>query len=141
MSGIYIHCEDVDFTLPESAKTLSWIKEIIESKKFELEELNYIFCSDEHLLKINQQYLDHDYFTDIITFDNSDKPNTIEGDVFISIDRVNDNANTHRQTFNNELYRVMAHGVLHLLGANDKTESEKMEMRKLEDHYLALREI
>lgn len=101
--------------------------------------LNYIFCSEEYLLNINQQYLNHDYYTDIITFDLSDpdKENFIEADIFISLDTVLSNSKKEKDSFANELARVMSHGVFHLLGYNDKTEEEKTTMRQLEDEAIA----
>ena len=104
---------------------MEWIDQIIKDHQFILEELNYIFCSDEYLLNINIEHLNHDYYTDIITFDNSDEPKKIESDIFISIDRVNENCSEHHVSPENELHRVMIHGVLHLLGFKDKTEEEK----------------
>ena len=103
-------------------------------------DINYIFCSDNYLHQINFQYLDHDTFTDIITFDQSDK-DQIEGDIFISIDRVHENANERNISFVNELHRVMIHGILHLLGYNDKTPKEKQLMREKEDECLSLRNL
>ena len=97
-------------------------------------ELNFIFCSDEHLRGINVEYLAHDYYTDVITFPYTDQ--AVHGDVFISIDRVRDNATSLGVEFTNELYRVMAHGTLHLAGYEDKTDEKKAEMRAKEDFYL-----
>ncbi len=104
---------------------------------FELESLNYIFCSDPYLHQINVQYLDHDTYTDIITFDNAEEENTIESDIFISIDRVKENAASFDAGFEQELRRVMAHGVLHLLGFGDKTETEKQIMREQEEKWVS----
>ena len=130
--------EDTNHLTLEEELLSKWLKKVIDLEDQKLTHLNYIFCSDEYLLKINVEYLDHDYYTDIITFDNSDTPNSIEGDLFISIDRVKDNANTQGLTFQSELNRVMVHGLLHLIGYKDKSESEQIEMRGKEDHYLAL---
>lgn len=116
----------------------SWIDSIVNNHNHTLTSLNYIFCSDEYILEINKEYLDHDYYTDIITFDNSDEDHLIEGDIFISIDRVKENAETNHTNFITELNRVIAHGLLHLLGFGDKTEEEKNEMRKNEDACLSL---
>ena len=138
-SAIYFHTEDFEFDLENESATAKWIEGIIKVEKFILVELNYIFCSDEYLLKINQEYLDHDTFTDIITFDNSESEFEIEGDIFISIPRVRENAKTFQATFNQELHRVLAHGILHLMGHGDKTQEEKERMRKSEDYYLSLR--
>jgi rRNA maturation RNase YbeY len=131
--------EDIDFSLSNPEQISSWIADIIAQHDQELVSLTYIFCSDEYLHNINIEYLDHDTLTDIITFDNADIEGTIEGDVFISIDRVRDNASTHGTTFEDELHRVIIHGVLHLLGFKDKTSEEEATMRKLEDSSLSLR--
>jgi len=130
--------EEIDFELPEEQKIADWIASTIFAHHFQLEELSYIFCSDDYLLGVNQRYLDHDYYTDIITFDNSEEQNKLSGDLFISIDRIHDNAQQNGQTFETELHRVMIHGVLHLLGFNDKTDDEKSEMRRKEDACLSL---
>ncbi len=140
MENICIHYQDIQFKLPDKTKTLSWILETIKSKGKECGDINIIFCSDEFLLNINKEYLHHDYYTDIITFDHSDNPDFLESDIYISVDRVKENAIEYDISFIDELHRVMIHGVLHLLGLNDKTKSEKEEMRKIEDHYLALRQ-
>ncbi len=133
--------EAIDFQLDNQEHISKWISEIIENHQFTLLELNYIFCSDDYLLEINKQHLDHDYFTDIITFDNSEEKLEIESDIFISIDRVNDNAEKRSLLMEIELHRVMIHGVLHLLGFGDKTESEKKLMREKEDTCLSLLKI
>ena len=140
MANLLIHCEDVEFTLPNHSLVITWIENVVLSKNCAIEEINFIFCSDDYLLSINQEYLHHDYYTDIITFDHSEEDTTLAADIYISIDRVNENAMTLKVSFLDELHRVMIHGVLHLLGLDDKSESEKTEMRKIEDHYLALRE-
>ncbi len=129
--------EDVDFKVPQSRKTKMWLKSIIETEGFALNQLNYIFCSDEYLLNINRQYLDHDFYTDIITFDNSEDDGMIEGDIFISIERVSENAAELHKSFEEELCRVLAHGVLHLVGFDDLEDEQEIEMRKKEDYYLA----
>jgi rRNA maturation RNase YbeY len=117
----------------------AWIFETIKAEQKQLGELNYIFCSDEYLLKINKEYLNHDTLTDIITFDNSEEALTIEGDIFISIERVQENAQELKVSFEEELARVMIHGVLHLVGYKDKTLEDSQKMRAKEDHYLSLR--
>ncbi|MHC2991327.1 rRNA maturation factor [Pontibacter sp. HJ8] len=131
--------EETDFSLSNPEQISSWITDIIERHDYELTGLTYIFCSDDYLHNINLEYLDHDTLTDIITFDNADEEGTIEGDVFISIDRVRDNAATHGTSFDDELHRVIIHGVLHLLGFTDKTSEDEATMRKLEDSSLSLR--
>ena len=130
--------EDVDFKIPNPRKTKTWLKDIIESEGFELNQLNYIFCSDEYLLGVNQQYLNHDFYTDIITFDNSEEiEGIVEGDIFISIDRVKENAEELSKTFKEELLRVLAHGVLHLVGYDDHEDEDELIMRQKEDTYIA----
>ena len=119
-----------------STKANDWIEKIIQSENKRLGNINYIFCDDAYLLKVNQDYLQHDYFTDIITFDYV-KGKTISSDIFISLQRVSDNAQLHKKDFNNELYRVLAHGILHLCGYKDKSEDEIKIMREKEDYYLS----
>jgi probable rRNA maturation factor len=130
--------EDIDFSLPLPQKTKKWIKNTAQSEGFEIEGINYIFCSDEYLLMINKQYLDHDYFTDIITFDNSEEDQILEGDIYVSIDRVRENAETMKVEFPTELRRVLVHGLLHLMGYDDSDDVLKKEMRAKEDQYLLL---
>jgi rRNA maturation RNase YbeY len=140
MAQINFFSEDIDFSLPHPRKTSKWISSAIGREKKKLKELNYIFCSDQHLLAINKQYLDHHTLTDIITFDNRENPKAaIEGDIFISVDRVKENASKFNTDFIEELHRVLIHGVLHLIGYSDKSKQQKMEMRKKEDAYLSLR--
>jgi len=131
--------EDVEFSLSNPDKVSDWIADIIEQHDQELVSLTYIFCSDDYLHAINVEYLDHDTLTDIITFNNADEEGTIEGDVFISVDRVHDNATTHGTSFEDEIHRVIIHGVLHLLGFKDKSPEEEEQMRKQEDSCLSLR--
>lgn len=138
MGSIAFFSEDVPFELPHPKEIKEWIGNIIASEGKLLKHLNYVFCSDAHLLKINQEYLAHNYYTDIITFDSSDQADVIEGDIFISIDRVQDNALSLGNSFLHELNRVMAHGVLHLIGYDDSSDSLKQTMRFKEDSYLSL---
>jgi len=133
--------EDIDFAVSNPQLISEWVSSIISSHHHRLEEINYIFCSDEYLLRINRHHLNHDYYTDIITFDNSEDDQTIESDIFISIDRVKENAEKQRTSFEEELNRVMVHGVLHLLGFEDKTAEEKKMMREKEDACLSLLKI
>ncbi len=133
---INFHSEEIDFKVGNPIKTKRWLKKVIETEGFELSEINYIFCSDEYLHKINLEYLDHDTLTDIITFDNSEEENLIEGDIFVSIDRVNDNAKDFNSPFEQELRRVLVHGVLHLCGYYDKSVEDEKQMRAKEDFYL-----
>ncbi|MEP0985868.1 rRNA maturation RNase YbeY [Ekhidna sp.] len=130
--------EDIDFCLQDQPKTTSWISSIIQSNNQMLGELSYIFCSDDYLLQINKDHLSHDYYTDIITFDNSEEEGIIESDIFISVDRVKENAQTQNASFELELHRVMIHGILHLLGFSDKTPAEQKLMREKEDACLSL---
>jgi probable rRNA maturation factor len=131
--------EDIEFSLIDQDKIKDWINRIILKHGFELENLTYIFCSDEYLHQINLDYLDHDTYTDIITFNNADEAGIIESDIFISIERVKENASTLNATFADELHRVMIHGVLHLLGFDDKTPELKQKMQQEEDLSLAER--
>jgi probable rRNA maturation factor len=112
------------------------IKHLFKKEKKSLGQLTYIFCSDEYLLQINKEYLQHNYYTDIITFDLSDTNNQVNGEVYISIDRVKENAKTFQTSFQQELLRVIFHGALHLCGYKDKSKQEEISMRKAEDKYL-----
>lgn len=116
----------------------NWIKQIAGRKGFQIITLNYIFCSDDYLLNININYLNHNNYTDIITFDQSEKPQEIEGDIYVSIDRVKENASKHNSSYQQELCRVLAHGLLHLCGYKDKTAIQKEEMRREENVALSL---
>lgn len=132
---IHFFFENIDeFHLEQNALKL-WIENIILSENKKLGEINYIFCDDEYILKVNQNYLQHDYYTDIITFDYV-KGKNISGDIFISITRVKDNAITLSKDFESEFRRVLAHGILHLCGYKDKTEEQIKEMRTKEDYYI-----
>ena len=132
---VYFHKEQIDLKINEESIS-SWIDISIKKLKFEAGDISVIFCSDDYLKQININYLNHDYYTDIITFDYSDK-NIISGDLFISIDRVRENADINNENFNREICRVIIHGILHLCGYNDKTSKEKEKMRKLEDVFLS----
>jgi probable rRNA maturation factor len=138
MENILFFAEDISFTLKEKTKIRDWIKKTIEDHQKKLKSINYIFTSDNYLSNINKDYLQHNTLTDIITFNQSAAPNLIESDIYISIDRILENSKCYNLPFTEELHRVMIHGILHLLGFNDKTEAEKKEMRKKENHYLAL---
>lgn len=116
--------------------TRLWISNAISEEHFKLGILNYEFLTDEELLHMNIEYLDHDTYTDIITFDSSNNNSVISGDIFISVDRVRENSGLNVQTFESELLRVIIHGVLHLCGYDDKTEDKKLLMRQKEDYYL-----
>lgn len=134
---IYFFNEDIDFTLKNQHIISNWISIVISQENKTLGEINYIFCSDNYLLELNQNYLKHDTYTDVITFDYVEG-NLISGDIFISIDRIVENAKNIETTFDNELSRVMIHGVLHLIGYRDKTPDELQVIRGKEDFYLAL---
>lgn len=140
MGAIHFFSEKVRFKLPHPIKTSNWLKKAIEFEGFELNSLNIIFCSDPYLARLNQQYLNHKTLTDIITFDNSPDQEGVDGDIFISVSRVRENASKFQVSFDSELHRVMVHGVLHLLGYNDKNDRQKSIMRKKEDAYLSLRQ-
>lgn len=137
-ASVNFYCEEINYIVPEESKVRDWLSSIIHSEGRELKTLNYVFCNDEYLHRINKEYLDHDFYTDIITFDQSENGREIEGDVFISVERVEENAHLHKVTLQNEMLRVMVHGLLHLLGMDDTNESEKIEMRKKEDSCLSL---
>lgn len=137
MSGIHFFTEDIVFNLPHKNAVRKWLKSIIIYEQHSLFQLNYIFCSDTFILEINNKYLNHNYFTDVITFNNSCKLNFIEGDIFISIDRIKENS-TIFQSSDNELFRVMVHGLLHLFGYNDHSNDEILIMRNKENFYLSI---
>jgi rRNA maturation RNase YbeY len=130
--------EDINYSLKGKNKYKKWLKSIAEKEGFKIKELNYIFCSDEYLYQINLDYLNHKTYTDIITFDNSENKNTIEGDIFISIERVRENAQKENVLFEKELQRVLSHGLLHLMGYKDKSEADKSIMRQKEELALNL---
>ncbi|WP_194775140.1 rRNA maturation RNase YbeY [Pararhodonellum marinum] len=130
--------EDIKYQLPQKLKVKKWLREIAAIHGFWISNLNFIFCSDEYLYELNRDYLDHDTYTDIITFDNSENSKVIEGDVFISIDRVKENARNRNEVFEKELRRVLSHGVLHLCGFKDKTQKDSLKMREKEDFALSV---
>ncbi|MCB0379618.1 MAG: rRNA maturation RNase YbeY [Flavobacteriales bacterium] len=131
------HSEDVDFHLVNEKQIIKWLQNTIKNEGRTVSELSYIFCSDDYLHKMNLEYLNHDTYTDIITFDYTEG-SVVGGDIFISIDRVKENALKFKTEFVNELSRVIVHGVLHLVGYKDKTNKEKELMRSKEDFYLIL---
>lgn len=139
MPAISFFSESVNYQLPNKLKVKKWIKSSITQEGFLLDQLNFIFCSDAYLLGINQQYLNHDTYTDIITFDNSSKKKVIVGDIFISIERVKENAEKYSNSLFDEVCRIMIHGTLHLLGYPDKGKSAKALMTQKEDEYLLKR--
>lgn len=138
MENIDFFFEDIEPINIEIPLLQSWIAKVITNHQHQLEQLNFILCSDGYLLDINKKYLSHDYYTDVITFNNADDKAVIEGDIYISIDRVKDNAKQLELSFKNELNRVIIHGALHLLGFNDKTNADQTIMTRKEDECLAL---
>jgi rRNA maturation RNase YbeY len=130
--------EDIPFNLPKKQKRKQWLKSIALSESFLITELNYIFCSDDYLHQMNVDYLNHDTYTDIITFDNSEEKSKIEGDVYISVDRVRENATKHNISEELELSRVISHGLFHLMGYKDKSKEEALKMRSKEEYAIEL---
>ena len=128
---------ETDFELKNEAQYEDWISRIIESEGFDEGEINYIFCDDEYLHKINVEYLDHDTLTDIISFDYT-VGNLIQGDIFVSIERVKDNANDFNVSFDEELKRVLSHGVLHYCGYKDKSPEDEALMRSKEEEKMQM---
>jgi probable rRNA maturation factor len=139
MGSIRFFSEDTDFSIPHPRKTSAWIKAVITKEKKRLSEVNYIFCTDKYLLNLNKGFLNHNTLTDIITFDNSAQKGVIEAEIYISIERVLDNAVKFKVRFDEELHRVIIHGILHLMGYKDKKPAEKALMRKKEEACLSLR--
>ncbi|WPR74903.1 rRNA maturation RNase YbeY [Algoriphagus sp. NG3] len=132
--------EEVAFTLKNKRKRKKWLKELAISENHNIADLNYIFCSDEYLLAINKEYLNHDTYTDIITFDNSEEAGIIEGDIYISIERVKENAQTLKTEEEKEINRVISHGLYHLLGYKDKTKVQSALMRDKEEFAISMYE-
>jgi rRNA maturation RNase YbeY len=132
---IHFFEEDIRVPLNKKREIKSWLQSVAKEEGKKIGELNYVFCSDSYLLEMNQQYLNHNTLTDIITFDQSDNPTIVEGDIYISFDRVKENGSS-LQSEKTELYRVMVHGLLHLLGYKDKKIEEQQLMRSKEDYYL-----
>ena len=130
--------EDIRFELKQKLLNNRWLKMVAGSEMRRLGAVNIIFCSDNYILDVNMRYLQHDYFTDIITFDYCEK-DVLSGDLFISIDSVRENARFYGVEFADELDRVMVHGVLHLIGYDDHTEEQTAEMRRKEDYYLQMK--
>lgn len=123
-------------TLRQRTKLKNFLESLFRKEKKQLQGINYIFCTDQELLEINRQYLNHDYYTDIISFELSAKGQPVEGEIYISIDRIKDNALKLNEPLTRELHRVIFHGALHLCGYKDKTFGQKKEMRHLEENYL-----
>ncbi len=135
MNKIEVFYEEVESIAVDVQMLEQHIEFLVNNEKRKLGDVSIVFCSDEYLLRINEEYLNHNYYTDIITFDYSENF-FISGDLFISLDRIRDNALKFQTTFNKELYRVILHGVLHLVGYKDKTGAEQETMREKEDFYL-----
>lgn len=136
MKSIDFYFEDIESISFHKDFLKDQIKNLVKNEKFTLGEVTIVLCSDEFLLDMNKQYLDHDYYTDIITFDYVEN-NVISGDLFISLERVNENAENYGISQLKELYRVVLHGVLHLVGYKDKTDEEQKEMTRMEEFYLS----
>ncbi|GAB2570175.1 rRNA maturation RNase YbeY [Spirosoma areae] len=128
--------EDVPYKLPQKQALRQWLKQQAAQEGYAVGELNYIFCSDEYVLEVNRDYLQHDYYTDIITFDQSETEGKIEGDIFVSVERVADNAIQVNISAEQEMRRVLAHGLLHLCGYGDKTDEQAAHMRAKEEEWL-----
>jgi len=134
---IIFNYEEIDFSLQNEKLIINWINKTILEEHKEIGNISYIFCNDKYLLDINKQYLNHDYFTDIITFDYTED-DIISGDIFISIDTIETNTKEFKTTFVDELHRVIIHGILHLVGYNDKTDEQQKEMTEKENYYLSI---
>ncbi|MFT6745829.1 MAG: putative rRNA maturation factor [Glaciecola sp.] len=134
---ISFHSEDIKFVLSSKKSIKHWVQQVVLSEKLKLGPISYIFCNDRYLHEVNVKYLNHDTYTDIITFDYSEDK-TVSGDLFISYERVKENARVFKTSINDELHRVMIHGVLHLCGYGDKSDKEKMIMRQKEENCLQL---
>ena len=136
--AVHYHTDDCRYRLPEKRRTSAWLSEVAAEEGYRMGEVNYIFCSAQRLLEMNRQFLGHDYFTDIITFDYSDLKGEgiIHGDIYIDIETVRDNARIYGVSWLNEMRRVVVHGVLHLCGQKDKTPRANAQMHRKEDKYL-----
>ena len=138
MHLINFFSEKKTFEVSQKDKLRLLLKEVCKQENAQLSFINCVFCSDEYLLQINKKHLKHNFLTDIITFDFSEKKDKIEGDLYISVDRVKENAKKYGDTFKTETIRVVLHGLLHLIGYKDKSEKEKKRMRVLENKYVSL---
>jgi probable rRNA maturation factor len=138
MQNITFNFEDLSSFLKNRGNLRLWLNAAAKKEKQKIGAVNYIFCSDKHLFAINKQYLNHNYFTDVITFQYEDSEG-VSGDIFISYDRIKENAKEFNQSVSNELHRVMVHGLLHLLGYKDKNTEQQKVMKSKEDFYLSLR--
>jgi len=138
METILFRNADKTFLFPDKKGLKQFIELLFKKEKKGLYELTYVFCSDEYLLGINRDFLQHDYYTDIITFDLSENPKQIIGEIYVSIDRIKDNSKTLNTSLKEETLRVLFHGALHLCGYKDKTKTDIIKMRKKEEQYLSL---
>ena len=136
--AINFFAEDIKFNLLNKIKRKAWLNNLAKIEGFKIAELSYVFCSDEYLHKMNLGYLDHDTYTDIITFDNSEEEGIIEGDIFISVERVKENAKQLCLSEQLELTRVISHGLFHLMGYKDKTKPQSLKMRNKEEFAIKL---
>lgn len=135
--AIYFSTENIAFDLKNKLKVKKWISDIIKAQNKKVGDISYLFCDDAYLIEVNHTYLDHDTYTDIITFDYVEG-DLISGDIMISVERVKENAQLFNTSFDQELHRVIIHGILHLLGQGDKTDKQAAQMRKKEEAALAL---
>ena len=135
--AIYFSTENIAFDLKNKLKVKKWISNIIKAQNKKVGDISYLFCDDAYLIEVNRTYLDHDTYTDIITFDYVED-DLISGDIMISVERVKENAQLFNTSFDQELHRVIIHGILHLLGQGDKTDKQAAQMRKKEEAALAL---
>jgi rRNA maturation RNase YbeY len=135
--AIFFSSENIDFELDNELKVKKWISAIVSAQNMRVGNINYLFCDDAYLINVNRTFLNHDTYTDIITFDYV-KGNVVSGDIMISVERVKENATVFNTTFERELHRVVIHGVLHLLGQADKSDAEAAEMRKKEEAALEI---
>ncbi|TMI96628.1 MAG: rRNA maturation RNase YbeY [Bacteroidetes bacterium] len=134
--SIHFYFKDVSFALKDRKNLKDFIVRLFRKEQKELSVLNYVFCTDEEILRINRKFLDHNYFTDVISFDLSTAPKRIEGEIYISVDRIRENARFFKVSTREEVCRVLFHGALHLCGYNDKSLPQKKTMKKKEDFYL-----
>lgn len=136
MSKVFFHSADRSLRFKNKTLLKNFITELFNQENKSLKRVDYIFCSDEYLLDLNQRSLQHDYYTDILTFPLSEKESEVVGEIYISTDRVRENSIQHNTSFDNEILRVIFHGALHLCGYNDHSKKDQQKMRRKEDHYI-----
>lgn len=134
--ALSIHYQERKFRLRNSRKVVDWLRDVLSNEGFEAGNISFIFTDDEYLREINNSFLEHDYYTDVITFDYTEKGGALEAEIYISTDTVKSNAKEYGVPFYREIYRVMVHGILHLTGYDDISDDEKKVMRLREDFYL-----